>query len=137
MSHYTKVRTAITDQERLVEALRAVGFPEVESHLEAVPLYGYQGDARPERAEVVVRRRHVGSASNDIGFRRAEDGTFEAIISGYDRRRYGGEWLQRLAQRYGHLAALAYAETHGFEVASEETDARTGEIRLTLRRSVH
>lgn len=137
MSHYTKVRTAITDQDVLVAALERLGFPEVESHTEPVALYGFQGDARPERAEVVVRRRHVGAASNDLGFRRVQDGTFEAIISGYDRKRYDAKWLRRLAQRYGHLTALAYAESNGFEIASEETDERTGEIRMTLRRTVY
>ncbi|TYB45635.1 DUF1257 domain-containing protein [Actinomadura chibensis] len=136
MSHFTKVRTAITDQDRLVAVLRELGFPEVESHARPTPLYGYRGDVRPEKAEVAIRRRHVGSASNDIGFHRTSDGTFEAIISEYDRRKYDAEWLRKVARRYGRLTALAYAEANGFTVAAEETDKRTGEVRLTLRRTV-
>lgn len=136
MSHFTKVRTTITDQDRLVAVLRDLGFAEVESHAEPVHLYGYRGDVRPEKAEVAVRRRHIGRLSNDIGFHRAADGTFEAIISEYDRGKYDGPWLQKVAQRYGRLTALAYAESNGFAVAAEQTDARTGEVRLTLRRTV-
>ncbi|QFG21482.1 DUF1257 domain-containing protein [Actinomadura sp. WMMB 499] len=135
MSHYTKVRTAITDQERLVTALNELGFRHVESHSSPTHLYGYQGDRRPEQAEVVVRRKHIGSASNDLGFHRTDDGTFEAIISGFDRREYDARWLDKVSQRYGRLTAIAFAESHGFDVTAEETDRRTGEVRLTLRRT--
>ncbi|MFV2176416.1 DUF1257 domain-containing protein [Actinomadura sp. LOL_016] len=135
MSHYTKVRTTITDQERLVAVLNEVGFAQVESHASPTHLYGYQGDRRPEKAEVVVRRRHIGRASNDLGFHRTSDGSFEAIISGYDRQKYDAGWLDKVAQRYGRLTAMAFAESHGFDVAAEETDRRTGEVRLTLRRT--
>ncbi|RSN60022.1 MULTISPECIES: DUF1257 domain-containing protein [Actinomadura] len=135
MSHYTKVRTTITDQERLVGVLNDLGFDQVESHASPTHLYGYQGDRRPEKAEVVVRRRFVGAASNDLGFHRTPDGTFEAIISGYDRHKYDSRWLDTVAQRYGRLTALAFAESHGFDVATEETDRATGEVRLTLRRT--
>ncbi|MEU8799600.1 DUF1257 domain-containing protein [Spirillospora sp. NPDC048819] len=135
MSHFTTVRTTITDQDRLVAVLHELGFPEVESHGEAAHLYGYRGDRRPERAEVVVRRRYIGSASNDLGFHRTSDGTFEAVISDYDRSRYDRRWLQKVAQRYGRLTALAYAESNGFDVTAEKTDDQTGEVRLTLRRT--
>lgn len=136
MSHFTKVRTTITDQDRLVAVLRELGFAEVESHAAPTHLYGYRGDERPEKAEVAVRRKHIGRLSNDLGFHRTADGTFEAVISEFDRTRYGGPWLRKVAQRYGRLTALAYAESNGFDIASEETDERTGEVRLTLRRPV-
>lgn len=136
MSHFTKVRTTITDQSRLVAVLRELGFAEVESHAEPAHLYGYQGDVRPERAEVAVRRKHIGRLSNDIGFHRTSDGTFEAIISEYDRSKYDERWLRKVSQRYGRLTALAYAESNGFSVAAEQTDERTGDVRLTLRRTV-
>jgi hypothetical protein len=39
------------DREALIEALVAVGIDrgQIETHEEAVPLYGYQGDERPQR----------------------------------------------------------------------------------------
>jgi hypothetical protein len=133
MSHFTRVRTRLRDPELLVQALAAVGFRTVETHDTPQTLYGYQGDARPERAEVIVRRRHIGSASNDIGFRLREDGTFEAIISEYDRTRYDQAWLTKLARSYGHAAALRYAQDNGFEVSSDTVE-QNGERRLVLRR---
>lgn len=133
MSHFTRVRTALRDPELLVRALAALGFTTVETHDTPQTLYGYQGDARPERAEVVIRRAHIGSASNDIGFRRRDDGTFEAIISEYDRSRYDQPWLTRLARAYGHTAALRYAEDNGYEVESDVLE-ENGRRRLVLRR---
>lgn len=133
MSHFTRVRTTLRDPELLVAALASAGFGNVESHDAPQTLYGYRGDARPERAEVIVRRKHIGRASNDIGFRRREDGSFEAVISEYDRSRYDRTWLTRVARAYGHAAALRYAEENGYEVQSDETEANGGR-RLVLRR---
>ncbi|MGP3971712.1 DUF1257 domain-containing protein [Streptomyces sp. 6N223] len=135
MSHFTRVRTELRDPELLAAALAAVGFPAtaVETHDAPQTLYGYRGDARPERAEVIIRRRHIGQASNDIGFRRRDDGRFEAIISDYDRNRYDQAWLTRLTRAYGHAAALRYAEDNGYEVSEDVLD-ENGQRRLLLRR---
>jgi Protein of unknown function (DUF1257) len=135
MSHFTRVRTSLRDAEVLAAALRRLGFAHVEVHEQPQTLYGYRGDARPERAEVVVRRQFIGTASNDLGFARQPDGTLEAIISAYDRRTYNAKWLAKLTQEYGHAAALSYAETHGYEVATNEVE-QDGTRRLTLRRRV-
>ncbi|GKQ41108.1 DUF1257 domain-containing protein [Streptomyces sp. A012304] len=132
MSHFTRVRTALREPDLLVQALATLGFTTVETHDTPQPLYGYQGDARPERAEVIVRRAHIGRLSNDIGFRRRADGTFEAVISAYDRSRYNEPWLTGLARAYGHAAALRYAEDNGYEVDSDVEE--NGRRRLVLRR---
>jgi hypothetical protein len=132
MSHFTRVRTALRDPDLLVQALAAVGFTTVETHDTPQTLYGYQGDARPDRAEVIIRRTHIGRLSNDIGFRRRDDGTFEAVISEYDRSRYDQPWLTKLSRAYGHAAALRYAEDNGYEVDSDVEE--NGRRRLVLRR---
>ncbi|WP_328504147.1 DUF1257 domain-containing protein [Streptomyces sp. NBC_00457] len=133
MSHFTRVRTALRDPGLLVQALAAVGFTTVESHDTPQRLYGYQGDARRDRAEVIIRRAHIGRLSNDIGFRRGDDGTFEAVISEYDRSRYDQPWLTKVARAYGHAAALRYAEDHGYEVDTDVLE-KDGRRRLVLRR---
>lgn len=134
MSHFTRVRTTFTDAGLLAAALRELGFAEVEVHDTPQPLHGYRGDVRPETAEVIVRRHHIGVASNDLGFTRRDEG-YEAIISEYDRRRHGPEWLKRLRNAYGYLTAVDFAERHGFEIATDEVEA-DGNRRLTLRRAV-
>ncbi|HZM81470.1 MAG TPA: DUF1257 domain-containing protein [Candidatus Limnocylindrales bacterium] len=132
MSHYTRVRTVLKDPEILVLALTDVGFAKIERHAQAQALVGYQGDRRAQMAEIIVRRKHIGRLSNDIGFARRGDGTFEAIISDFDRRKYGRPWLDRLAHAYGRRATLRFAAEHGYSV---EEQVERGQTRILLRRS--
>ena len=67
---------------------------------EHLPLYGYQGDRRPETAELVIRRQHVGHASNDVGFARTDQG-YVPIVSEYDQQTLlDGRFLVRLRTAY-------------------------------------
>ena len=133
MSQFTRIRTTLRDAGLLAAALKEVGFGAAEVHDQPETLYGYRGDARPERAEVIVRRKDIGPASNDIGFARQPGGSFEAIISEFDRRTYDERWLLRLTQAYGHAAALSYAQAHGYDVLTDEAE-HDGTRRVTLRR---
>jgi hypothetical protein len=135
MSHFTTVRTQIKDVGALVKALADVGFKTVEVHQEAQHLYGYQGDIRSETAEVIVRRKHIGALSNDIGFKQQADGSFEAIISDYDQTRYSQKWLNHLMQRYAYHALMTIAPTAGFAIEEEEVLA-DGTIRVVVGRWV-
>lgn len=135
MSHFAVLRTQLTDVEALVKALTDVGLEQIEIHETAQHLYGFQGDKRPQTAEVIVRRKFIGHSSNDIGFKRQQDGTFDAIISGYDRRKYSQAWLNRLTQRYAYHVARAKLEEQGFDLITEETQ-QDGRIHLVLRRMV-
>jgi hypothetical protein len=84
----------------LLAALAALGYGEVEEG-EALSLYGYRGDVRAETAAIVVRRRHLDRASNDLGFARTPAG-YIPIISEYDQRvLHGGRLLPALRAAYG------------------------------------
>lgn len=101
MSAYLTLATPMLDAECLLLALADVGFrrDRVEVHEQPVPLQGYGGGARAQRAEIVIPRAHVGPASNDIGFERTPTG-YRAHVSDYDRSRYGKDWMSRLQERY-------------------------------------
>lgn len=87
------------DRRLLVAALADLGYDRIEEG-EKLPLFGYRGDQRPETAEIVVRRQYVGSASNDLGFTRTEDGCVP-IVSEYDQRTlHGGRFLVKLRTAY-------------------------------------
>lgn len=95
--HYSEI--TFKERRLLLGALADLGYPQVEEG-EALPLYGYRGDRRPETAELVVRRQHLGSASNDLGFRRAAGG-YSPVISEYDERTLlGGGFLVNLRTAY-------------------------------------
>lgn len=135
MSHFTVLRTQLTDVESLVKALADLGFGQVEVHETGQHLYGFQGDRRPQTAEVIIRRQHIGPASNDLGFKRRADGVFDAIISDYDGRRFSAEWLGRLTQRAAYHTARSKLSGQGFALVEEETQ-QDGRIHLVLRRVI-
>lgn len=87
MSEYVKHNCkALRNQEILLAALSELGWGgKVEIHKDAQPLYGYHGDQRKERANLIIRRNNTGiSSSNDIGFALQADGTYQPIVSQYD-----------------------------------------------------
>ena len=100
MSKYlTFPEIVFRDRRLLLAALAEIGFAEVEEG-QQLPLYGYQGDRRPETAEIVVRRRVIGPASNDLGFAQTPDG-YVPIVSEYDQRALlAGHFLPRLRTAY-------------------------------------
>ena len=110
MSKYLQFEAeTYADRRLLLAALADLGYGTVEQG-EALPLYGYEGDRRAETAEVVVRRQHLGRASNDLGFRRTPGG-FVPVVSEYDRRALlGGRLLVRLRTAYSERAVEALAQ---------------------------
>jgi len=114
MSKYNEMATVLSHEGYLIETLREMGYaPEVSA--EGAALFGYMGDERSERAQIVIRRRQLDSASNDIGFRRDESGVYRAIISEYDRGiGFNETWIGRIAQAYKERQTMAVAKAKGY-----------------------
>ena len=106
----------ITSQEILLAALAEHGWSQgkVEVHAEPQTMMDWQGKARPEKANVIIRRNNTGQpSSNDIGFIRNADGTYSPIVSDYDTtvtnyggRRQGGAqtFVESIQNAYGQVA---------------------------------
>ncbi len=135
MSHYTVLTTRISDPHYLAEAIADMGYQEVEVYDEPQSLIDYQGKATKQKAEVIVRRQHLGWLGNDVGFCRQHNGTMNAIISDVDRNKHNEGWMQELTRRYAYQAARGKLEAQGFDLAHEQRDAE-GRIHLVLRRTV-
>lgn len=133
MSHYTLLETKIVSKSHLVHALKDMGFTDVEVHDSPVPVYNFAGRKTGDMAEVIIRRKHLGKTSNDIGFQRNTENAFDIIVSDADIGNYGGLWLQRLTQRYAYRVALDMLGQKDFDVVEETTDENET-IHLTLRR---
>jgi hypothetical protein len=97
MSHFSSVKVDFkqSQQDCLIEALQEIfGENAVEVSEHGLALYGYHGDDRSKLAksnpnyaplcQIKIGRKHVGQASNDVGFAKNEDGTYNAYISEYD-----------------------------------------------------
>lgn len=100
----TFTNTAFKDRECLLQALQECGYAETEEG-EALSLYGYQGDKRPETAQIIVRRKFIGGASNDLGFQKTDAG-YVAVISEFDQRTMmQGNFLPTLRTNYNLKSA--------------------------------
>lgn len=120
MSKYLALHTRLTDERFLVEALQELGY-EPEVCREGKSLVGYMGDKRVETAHVIIPRRQLDSASNDIGFARDSSGVYQAIVSEYDRGiGFDDAWLGRLAQIYKERQTMAVAKAKGYIFKGKE-----------------
>jgi hypothetical protein len=137
MSKYEELRTVLSEERFLVEALREFGFSPEVSH-EGMSLGGYLGDERPEKAHIVIRRRQLDSASNDIGFARDANGVYRALISEYDRGiGFDDTWLGRVAQTYKERQTMAVAKSKGYRFLGRQVfETPTGkkvQLRFAVR----
>ena len=99
---------AFKDRNCLLKALAECGYETVEEG-ESLSLYGYRGDRRPETAQIVVRRKHIGAASNDLGFQKTDAG-YVPVISEYDQGyMMRGKFLSSLRTNYNLKSAETLA----------------------------
>ena len=146
MSEYGSIQTKFKDRQCLVEALMEMGWTkeEIEVHDEAQHLYGYQGDKRSQKANIIIRRKHVGSASNDLGFEKQKDGTYKAVISEYDSSsggRHAGhtgghnkKWVTDLLVKYNERVVAKKCKKAGqtFKKTVKTNDKGEREIILEI-----
>ena len=120
MSAYSQLQTIYRDRDCLVEALKEMGYGTVEIHEDAQQLQGYHGDLREQRANVIVRRKYVGNASNDLGFVKKEDGTYAAIVSDFDSIRHNTKWFDGLKRSYTDKVTTKAAKKMGLKLHSRQ-----------------
>ena len=136
MSKYGTLETEIKEQKYLIAALAEMGYhPEV--HLDGAPLIGYEGHERPESAHVIVRRRELDTASNDIGFAKTADGRYAAQLSEYDQAiGFDQKWLNRIRQLYKEKQTIAAAKSKGYVFKGREVVKTEQGERIQLRFAV-
>ena len=115
MSQYEELKTTMTDQQYLVEALTEMGYkPEVQTN--GTALKGYGGVTWNRAVQVIIPREQLRDALALVGFGRDETGVFQAVIDDLDRQ-YGElneNWLGRVAQGYKERQTMAVAKTKGY-----------------------
>jgi len=126
MSRYKTIATKITDEAHLCAALDELGLPYE------------QGEAlrmayNRETPQIVIRKQHVGTRYDDMGFAREANGTYRVLYSDHDAidREKSEQWVQRITQTYGKHKAVALARAKGLTVVSEKNE--NGVVRLKLR----
>lgn len=133
MSHYCEmdVEYETKNEADLVAALEEqFGKGHVEVHEEGGDLYGYQGDNRSKSrqgsrdyappCELIIRRKHVGSMANDIGFKRTAEGTYKAYVSDYDSSAtFPKASQEKVAQEYAVRVAERTLKADGWAVTKQ------------------
>ncbi len=126
MSKNRIIETEFRDWDLLIEALKRLGIPHEIGH--DLQMYGYEGNLRPEKADLVVRRRHVGLAANDLGFVRRGD-RVDMVISEYDMTGPGARLAKRIKQEY----ALAFVERQAKRVGARVKSERRADGTIVVR----
>jgi hypothetical protein len=126
MSHFTRIKTQMIEQEYITRALSDLGYQWEQGEL---TVKGFAG----ARAHVAIKVKLPGS-SHEIGFRKSGE-AFEIIADWWGVRGVSREkFRQQVSQRYAYHAARAKLENQGFVLVSEETQEE-GRLHLVLRRT--
>jgi len=142
MSHFVNIVTEIKDKKALVKALERMGFKnKLEIYDTPHQLMGYLGDLRKDKAHIIIRKKHVGNSSNDIGFERRPDGRFVSHISEFDQgkgsyasrtAKYGDKWQQELCTYYGVEKAKMEYDKMGLKYTEEIDEKKRIRLRATI-----
>lgn len=104
--------------------------PEV--HEKAVNLYGYQGDKRNQKAHIVIPRKQVGNASNDVGFERVNNG-FILHASEFDWQWRKGKIIETLNTTYGENKLKKIVRSMSNLHITNRNKLENGNIEIELR----
>lgn len=127
MSHFTRIKTQMVQQEYLTRALSDLGYQWEQGDL---TIKGFAG----ARTHVAIKVSLPGS-SHQIGFKKSGD-SFEIVADWWGIRGTSrAKFHQKVSQRYAYHAARTKLEAQGFILVSEETQAE-GRYHLVLRRTV-
>lgn len=136
MSHFTEMKVECLQKQEscFIQALEEIfGKGSVEISETGAGLYGYHGDLRTELAttnpnyappcHLIIRRKNIGSASNDIGFRRNINGTYDAYVSDYDKSQtYNTAKQNKMMQHYSSNVTIKQLKTQGYQVKKSITN---------------
>ncbi len=141
MSHYRKLKMKFIDKNALVEAL--CKFPgttwkkeHIKVYKEPIALRDFHGQPRPEKAEIVIDRKYINSASNDIGFSfNKETNSYDVIVSDYDEMiGFNQNWLDNLGLTYGMEVVTKTCEEAGISTDDIEWVKNTdGSMEATIK----
>ena len=127
MSHFTRVRTRITDREKLKLALGDLRH----SYKEDTVVRGYMGQKL--KADVVVSP----GGAYDIGFEKAKDGSYQVVADWWGVTQECGlkeqDFLQPVVQRYAYHTVGEQVAKQGFQVV-QETVGADPTVKVTVRR---
>lgn len=128
MSHFTTIKTRMSEKVLLEKALDDMGYPYEEGKGKGATVRGWRGNTT--NADFVLQTKTAGY---DIGFvKRGEN--YEAVADWSMIREDWNQFMNKLNQRYAYHATRIKLEEQGFSLAEETQE--DGRIHLVARRVV-
>jgi len=121
MSAYKTIQCSLKDKNILIESLKNIGWEPV-CYKASKPLQGFEGDSRPQRAEIVVPKSQISTSSNDLGFSYdSQNKEYLMLCSLYDLHTGVGDKVQ---QSYATTAIKKALEKNKFNIKTETKDKK-------------
>jgi hypothetical protein len=129
LSEYRKNKTKCNDKDVLIDALVEMGYKREHIEYHEVPQQLFDWHGRPthyldksgDKANIIVRRQHVGGAANDLGFKLDPvTKCYDAIISQYDSGKHNTKWLAGLKTSYSDGRVKKELAKNGFKYLGRE-----------------
>ncbi|OYD89149.1 hypothetical protein CDG77_20095 [Nostoc sp. 'Peltigera membranacea cyanobiont' 213] len=137
MSHFSTIKTRLSNRQCLVQALEDLNLSP-QAYEMPQPLRGYYGDSQGQTAEIIVQGRTI-KARADIGFKwNQSSGVYDVIHDSYETVPKLGQdfFSNKLMLAYGQRMVRAKAaelqEKFGECLISEETNGSVQTLRLTF-----
>lgn len=125
MSHFTKVKTKMTDGEIIKAALEKLGY----KILPGAAVAGWSNKKTSAEFKIKPTSSHY-----EIGFIK-NSSTYEMVADWSMMGVNQGQFSAKLTQGYGRAATVEKLASEGYELVEETVD-KTGEIRMLLRRTL-
>ena len=131
MSEYVEVEVKFKDESILIQSLKEMGYKPL-IHKNAKKLEGYQGDKRSQKAHIIISRKQVGGASNDVGFEKVKKG-YVLHASAYDRAWRTGAKIKTLNKTYmENKLRKEVNRSSAFNITGRKVN-KDGKIEIQLR----
>lgn len=137
MSHFSKIKTKISNKTYLIEALEKMNYQVKTGNYNCV---GYQGNSIP--VEILI---NLPNNNYNIGFA-LNNGYYELVADWYGIREVNSDHLltsiekeiekieNKIKQQYAYLSTVKNLKDKGFQVVEETNE--NGEIHIQLRRLI-
>lgn len=143
MSHKATIKMKINDRTTLCQTLDALGIQyqiaDKTNDLKISSRYNVQADV-----DVLLKQDSHGSKMVAVGFRKNEDGTYEAVGDFYEvsgAKTKDGERLDQnsfkdaIGKRYTYFKAINQLTQLNFSVSSDVQDFKQNELQFTMTSS--
>jgi hypothetical protein len=128
MSRYKTYDFKCTNRAALIQAIQTVGLPFDESNGNHISLYRYSTHEPEQKASIVISKRHLASAYNDLGFVLQPDGSYEPLVGDYGK---GAEMLGKIKQEYNAIMSTCIFKAQGYTAVRNPLPGDAFEIVFT------